>query len=211
MARKPKLDSVLAEAKTQARDALLEHEPETVVGEHLEAVAEDSRVVTHYFECTQDGYVGWRWYVTLTRPPRGKTPTVNESGLVPGDGALLAPDWVPWEERMRAYKEEQAAKREAEEAEEQTRHGAEADEGASETGDDADDAPRRAHSDMTDAEVEAEEDSAAEDATDDADVEEDLSGEAAGSARGNRAARREALQRRRRRRRRRGHRSNKKS
>ena len=209
MARKPKLDSVLAEAKAQARDALLENEPENVVGEHIEVVAEDSRVVTHYFECTQDGYAGWRWYVTLARPPRGKTATVSESGLVPGDGALLAPEWVPWEERMRAYKEEQAAKKAAEEAERETQQAYDADEDAA----DADCADENSGEDVegaSDAGV-------GEDAADveDADhVEEPDAGDADDAddgARGNRAARREPLQRRRRQRRRRGQRKSKKN
>lgn len=196
MARKPKLDSVLAEAKAQARDALLENEPENVVGEHIEVVAEDSRVVTHYFECTQDGYAGWRWYVTLARPPRGKTATVSESGLVPGDGALLAPEWVPWEERMRAYKEEQAAKKVAEEAEREAQQADDVDEGAGEDVENASDA-------------EAGED--ADDVEDADHVEEPDAGDAADRARGNRAARREPLQRRRRQRRRRGQRKSKKN
>lgn len=193
MARKPKLDSVLAEAKAQARDALLETEPENVVGEHIEVVAEDSRVVTHYFECTQDGYAGWRWYVTLARPPRGKTATVSESGLVPGDGALLAPEWVPWEERMRVYKEEQAAKKAAEEAEQEAQQADDADEGAGEDVEDASDASDEA----ADAEAGTDTDGVAAD-------------DAAGG-RGNRAARREPLQRRRRQRRRRGQRNSKKN
>lgn len=194
MARKPKLDSVLAEAKVQARDALLENEPENAVGEHIEAVAEDSRVVTHYFECTQDGYAGWRWYVTLARPPRGKTATVSESGLVPGDGALLAPEWVPWEERMRAYKEEQAAKKAAEEAEREAQQADDVDEGAGEDVEDASDAS----GETADAEVGTDADEVAAD-------------DAADGGRGNRAARREPLQRRRRRRGRRGQRNSKKN
>nr|WP_239541754.1 DUF3027 domain-containing protein [Pseudoglutamicibacter cumminsii] len=183
----------MAEAKAQARDALLETEPENVVGEHIEVVAEDSRVVTHYFECTQDGYVGWRWYVTLARPPRGKTATVSESGLVPGDGALLAPEWVPWEERMRVYKEEQAAKKAAEEAEREAQQADDADEDAGEDVEDASDA----NDEAADAEAGADAD---EVATDDA-----------AGGRGNRAARREPLQRRRRQRRRRGQRNSKKN
>lgn len=194
MARKPKLDSVLAEAKAQARDALLENEPENAVGEHIEAVAEDSRVVTHYFECTQDGYAGWRWYVTLARPPRGKTATVSESGLVPGDGALLAPEWVPWEERMRAYKEEQAAKKAAEEAEREAQQADDVDEGAGEDVEDASDAS----GETADAEVGTDADEVAAD-------------DAADGGRGNRPARREPLQRRRRRRRRRGRRGQRNS
>jgi hypothetical protein len=39
----------------------------------------------------------------------GEEPTVLEAELLPGEGALLAPDWVPWSERLEDYKEAQAA------------------------------------------------------------------------------------------------------
>jgi hypothetical protein len=39
--------------------------------------------------------------VTVTRAPRSRAVTVDEVVLLPGDGALLAPAWVPWEERVR--------------------------------------------------------------------------------------------------------------
>ena len=32
-----------------------------------------------------------------------------ETELMPGDGALLAPDWVPWADRLEEYKAAQAA------------------------------------------------------------------------------------------------------
>ena len=35
-------------------------------------------------------------------------PTVLETELMPGDGALLAPDWVPWSERLADYRAAQA-------------------------------------------------------------------------------------------------------
>jgi hypothetical protein len=72
-----------------------------VVGEHLEAVAAGDRVVTHYFECLDRAYIGWQWAVTVTRAPRSKVVTVDESELVPGPDALLAPAWVPWQDRLR--------------------------------------------------------------------------------------------------------------
>ena len=34
--------------------------------------------------------------------------TVCETGLVAGPDSLLAPDWVPWEERMQALQEQEA-------------------------------------------------------------------------------------------------------
>jgi hypothetical protein len=39
----------------------------------------------------------------------GEAPSVLEVELMPGDGALLAPDWVPWSERLEEYRAAQAA------------------------------------------------------------------------------------------------------
>jgi hypothetical protein len=39
--------------------------------------------------------------VTVARASRSKTATVDEVVLLPGAEALLAPGWVPWEERVR--------------------------------------------------------------------------------------------------------------
>jgi hypothetical protein len=97
----PKLDAVGAEAVEAARAALLDLVPEGDVGEHLGHEAAGDKVVTHYFECLQGGYRGWRWSVTVARAPRQKTVTVNEVVLLPGDDAVLAPEWVPWKERIR--------------------------------------------------------------------------------------------------------------
>ena len=44
---------------------------------------------------------GWRWAVTVTRASRAKLVTVNEVVLLPGPDALLAPEWVPWRDRLR--------------------------------------------------------------------------------------------------------------
>jgi hypothetical protein len=97
----PKLDSVGAEAVDHARKALLEHVPAKDVGEHLGSVAEDAKVVTHYFASECAGYRGWRWAVTVARAPRQKDVTVDEVVLLPGEEAILAPEWVPWRERIR--------------------------------------------------------------------------------------------------------------
>ena len=71
------------------------------VGDHLGAVAEGDRVVTHFFACHEPAYRGWRWSVTLTRASRAKAVTLDETVLVPGPEAVLAPEWVPWSERLR--------------------------------------------------------------------------------------------------------------
>ena len=71
------------------------------IGAHLGVEAVGDRVVMHLFDCADPGYTGWRWAVTVTRAPRSKLVTVDESVLLPGPDALLAPDWVPWHDRLR--------------------------------------------------------------------------------------------------------------
>lgn len=97
----PKLDAVAAAAVDLAREAAVELAGEDAVGEHQSVVAEDGeRVVTHYFEAHLPGYVGWHWAVTLVRASRAKAATVNEVVLLPQAGAVLAKEWVPWEDRI---------------------------------------------------------------------------------------------------------------
>ena len=95
-----KADAALAAAVDVARASLLEDVDPADVGEHLGVVAEGERVLTHQFACTRRGYLGWRWSVTVTRAPRQKTVTVDEVVLLPGDDAIVAPEWVPYRERL---------------------------------------------------------------------------------------------------------------
>lgn len=71
------------------------------VGRHVGVFAEGERVVSHLFECLDLAYTGWQWAVTVARAPRSKVVTVDETVLLPGPGALLAPAWVPWQDRLR--------------------------------------------------------------------------------------------------------------
>jgi hypothetical protein len=93
-------DPVLAAAVEQARAAAIEVGGASV-GEHLAVVAGAARIATHAFAATLPGYSGWYWAVTLARAPRIKSATVDEVVLLPGADALLAPAWVPWQERLR--------------------------------------------------------------------------------------------------------------
>src|SRR6516164_11045801 len=100
-ARKPEPDEICAEAVDLARAAAIEVAGPDYVGEHVGADAEADRVVTHLFACLDPAYRGWRWAVTLTRASRAKAATVSESVLLPGPESILAPEWVPWRERLR--------------------------------------------------------------------------------------------------------------
>jgi Protein of unknown function (DUF3027) len=94
-------DQVLAEAVDIARAAAVAVAGAESVGEHLGVQADGERVVTHLFDCLDPSYAGWRWAVTVARAPRSKMVTVDETVLLPGPGALLAPPWVPWQDRLR--------------------------------------------------------------------------------------------------------------
>ncbi|MFR9790588.1 DUF3027 domain-containing protein [Streptomyces sp. MB22_4] len=94
-------DRLCAEAVDLARAAAEEAAAPGVVGEHSGLVSEGDRVVTHFFECKELGYRGWRWAVTVARASRAKFVTLDEVVLLPGPDALLAPEWVPWSERLR--------------------------------------------------------------------------------------------------------------
>jgi hypothetical protein len=99
----------LVDAVEQARAAAVEEAAadlgpravEDAVGEHLEVVPEGPNAVSHHFEAKQGGYRGWRWSVTLATAGDDAPVTVSEVVLVPGPDALVAPAWVPWEERVR--------------------------------------------------------------------------------------------------------------
>ncbi|HVX45766.1 MAG TPA: DUF3027 domain-containing protein [Mycobacteriales bacterium] len=97
----PSPDRVCAEAVEIARAAAVA-EAGDLVGEHVGVETDGQRVATHLFVCHQPGYAGWRWGVTVARASRSKAVTVDDVVLLPGPDALLAPDWVPWSERLQA-------------------------------------------------------------------------------------------------------------
>jgi len=94
--------------ETVARAALAEISPPGTVGALLERTAQEDGVAQLSFASTLSGYPGWHWSVSVAEVP-GEEPTVMEAELMPGDGALLAPDWVPWAERLEDYRAAQAA------------------------------------------------------------------------------------------------------
>ena len=94
-------DQAAAEAVDLARAAAVAVAGASRVGEHLGVQAEGERVVTHQFDCLDQAYAGWQWAVTVARAPRSKMVTVDETVLLPGPAALLAPPWVPWQDRLR--------------------------------------------------------------------------------------------------------------
>jgi hypothetical protein len=92
--------AVLREAADLARQAIVEFSGDTV-GAYLGATFEDTNAATHRFLATMPGYHGWQWAVVVAAYPGSDHATISEVVLVPGPTALLAPAWVPWENRVR--------------------------------------------------------------------------------------------------------------
>lgn len=93
--------AVLLGASEQARAALIEFSGQGAVGEYLGASIEDSSSATHRFLADLPGYRGWQWAVVVAAYPGADHATISELVLVPGPTALLAPQWVPWQDRVR--------------------------------------------------------------------------------------------------------------
>ncbi len=93
-------DATLAAAVEAAREAVLEIAGDGTVGEHLGVEMDAGRLATHYFACEAGSYPGWRWAVTVARAPRARKVTICETNLVPGSGALLSPEWLPYADRL---------------------------------------------------------------------------------------------------------------
>jgi hypothetical protein len=106
--RTGKPDAFLAAAVDTARSAIEGITAAPDIGRHLGAKSEGDRLVTHLFESRLPGYGGWQWYAVLTRNSRSKVVTVNELGLLPSEDSILAPEWVPWAERVRPEDEQEA-------------------------------------------------------------------------------------------------------
>jgi hypothetical protein len=100
-ARRPTTDAVLAAAVELARSAAEQLAEPGQVGEHLGTQVDGERVLTHLFACEAPAYRGWRWAATVTRVARSKVVTVDEVVLLPGAEAILAPEWLPWSERLK--------------------------------------------------------------------------------------------------------------
>ena len=94
------LAAVLDAAVDAARAAVVEFSGETV-GEYLGVTHEDTNAATHRFLADVPGYGGWQWAVVVAAYPGSDHATISEVVLVPGPTALLAPQWVPWDQRIR--------------------------------------------------------------------------------------------------------------
>jgi hypothetical protein len=83
--------------------ALLEITPASTIGAYAGEKDEGGGAISVLFESSMPGYPGWQWVVSIAHV-EGSEPTVLETELMPAEGALLAPDWVPWSDRLADYK-----------------------------------------------------------------------------------------------------------
>lgn len=101
-------DDRLLAAHDLALSALREITPAATIGDPAGYTLEADGVVSLRFATTMEGYPGWFWTVSLAVVDDAE-PTVLEAELLPGAGALLAPEWVPWAVRLAEYQAAQAA------------------------------------------------------------------------------------------------------
>ena len=64
--------------------------------------SDDDHLASYLFEAFLPGYVGWRWVVTVSKVDEKSNPTVCDVVLLPGEESLLAPEWIPYSDRITA-------------------------------------------------------------------------------------------------------------
>lgn len=89
-------------ALDQARAALIEGANDAAhVGEFIsEEIDTEGRTASYLFEAALPGYKGWRWVVTASKVAAESAPTICDVVLLPGPDSLLAPEWVPYADRI---------------------------------------------------------------------------------------------------------------
>ena len=90
------------DAQSIARDAALsDAEVASQVGAFVSVDYDDeNRVANYLFDADIKGYRGWRWCVTVAKVDEDATPTVCDVVILPGPDSLLAPDHIPYRDRI---------------------------------------------------------------------------------------------------------------
>ena len=90
------------DAQQIARDAALaDAEFASQVGDFVSVeYDDDNRVATYLFTAEVAGYRGWRWCITVAKVDEDATPTVCDVVILPGPDSLLAPDHIPYRDRI---------------------------------------------------------------------------------------------------------------
>jgi hypothetical protein len=90
------------DAQQIARDAALaDAEFASQVGDFVSVdYDDDNRVATYFFKAEVAGYLGWRWCITVAKVEEDATPTVCDVVILPGPDSLIAPDHIPYRDRI---------------------------------------------------------------------------------------------------------------
>ncbi len=90
------------DAQNIAREAALaDAEFASQVGDFVSVeYDDDNRVATYLFSAEIAGYAGWRWCITVAKVDDAATPTVCDVVILPGPDSLLAPDHIPYRDRI---------------------------------------------------------------------------------------------------------------
>ena len=70
------------------------------VGDLFSIIDESDELITYLFAAMQPGYRGWYWSVGVARVDNLTEPTICEVVLLPGADSLLAPNWIPYQQRV---------------------------------------------------------------------------------------------------------------
>ena len=70
------------------------------VGEFYSIDSDEERVATYLFHAKLPGYSGWMWAVTVAKVDDNSPATICDVVLLPGAKSLLAPNWVPYSQRI---------------------------------------------------------------------------------------------------------------
>lgn len=101
-------DDILPGVTALARAALEEFTSAETIGEVTGYELLEDGVLNVHFAPKLLGYPGWSWVVSAARVG-DEDPTILEADLIPGEGALLAPEWVPWAQRLSEFRAAQKA------------------------------------------------------------------------------------------------------
>ena len=87
-----------------ALQALRETTELALIGDFVSESEIEKNVVEVRFACTLKQYQHWHWVVTLTQSDKRNPLTVSEINLLASEDAALAPQWVPWAERLAEFR-----------------------------------------------------------------------------------------------------------
>ncbi len=84
--------------------ALRETTETALIGQFVSEAETEKNVIEVRFACTLNQYQHWHWVVTLTQSDKRSPLTVSEINLLASADAQLAPQWVPWAERLAEFR-----------------------------------------------------------------------------------------------------------